>query len=612
MHIIIRENQLELMFRRMLSEMMYSENSMLLTEGDSRLKKIITQIMPQAFNGLLDVNAPVSGPEYYINDNENTTWGEYLLFNLRHTFGLMSNADVPLLLYIAPIAWGNEVEFDKTNSNGTQVAELMQICQLLKKDNVLFTKAKATCGTFRELSSLCKPILNQLSQEEDEKINNTKYANNNGYEIREVEFEEASELGRYTSLQDGDSELCYTKNECTWRSYTNNGNNAVYVCLKDGWQNIEPEPGPNAPYDEYGLSMIFVFVNPQNNIAYSNTRWNHEYSENISVDHAFTKPQLSEIVGCNFYDVFKPSTENGETKRSKKLTAMVEEYINLAGRKALDYVEQLSHDMVSFRFNGSYNIMNTRTWKVVLPEMWFDWIHTFSSSDQRKELNGYLLVELGGKQNVLTPQFTLLSPERWFDYIDRLGDDTFEVGDSGKYNMLKLDGTLLPTWFDGIREVEDGFVEVSFDGAKNILNLKKNTFVFPTSLEYISFPINDEHTRVIATEEGFNIIDRSCNLLSPQWFDGIMSQGRHSQGILTAYKDGRKNLLRDDGTLVSPNQWFDDITPWANGIAEVELEGRFNYIYSNGQLGSAQWYTEKAFLSTAMLQGAAKYHGKWQ
>lgn len=601
MHIIIRENQLALMFKRMLSEMIYSVNSRLLTEGDSRLKKIITQIMPQAFNGLLDVNAQVSGPEYYINGNPNTTWGEYLLFNLRHTLGLMGNSDVPLLLYIAPIAWGDDVQFDKTNGNGTQVSELIQICQLLKNDKVLFNKAKTTCSTFTELSDLCKPILIQLSQGEDEKINNTEYNSNNGYEIRQVDFEEASEIGDYSSLQDGDSELCYTQNEYTWNSYIEKGKNTAYVCLKDGWEYMKPEPGPNAPYDEYGLSMIFVFVNPQRNIAFSNTRWNHEYSENISVDHAFSKVQLSEIVGCNFYDVFKPSDENIEVKKNKKRTAQAEESYK-SGGNALDYYESLSEDMVSFHFHGFCNIMNQNTGKVVFPEMWFTWIHSIP------QIKGYTLVEVDGKQNILTPQFTLLSPELWFDFISNLGNDTFEVGDSGKYNILKLDGTLSPTWYDDIREFEDNFVEVELNGNRNILNLKDNSFVFSKNLDFVSYPINDEHVRVIAIDDGlgWNIIDRFCNILSPQWFSGINGQSRREQGIFTVYMGGRKNLLRDNGTLVSPNQWFDDVNVLVNGVAIVELDGRYNYMYADGQLGSTQWYTDWTKIK------ATKYHGDWQ
>ena len=49
----------------------------LLTEGDSRLKAV-NRIIAQAFNGIVDVNAPVSSREYYVNGNPNTLWKDYL------------------------------------------------------------------------------------------------------------------------------------------------------------------------------------------------------------------------------------------------------------------------------------------------------------------------------------------------------------------------------------------------------------------------------------------------------------------------------------------------------------------------------------------------------
>ena len=62
----------------------------LLNEGDSRLNKVM-RIIADEFNGLLDINGTVTSSEYYVNNNPNTTWGQYLLYSLRHNFGLMTN-----------------------------------------------------------------------------------------------------------------------------------------------------------------------------------------------------------------------------------------------------------------------------------------------------------------------------------------------------------------------------------------------------------------------------------------------------------------------------------------------------------------------------------------
>ena len=44
-------------------------------------------------------------------------------------------------------------------------------------------------------------------------------------------------------------------------SYTCNGINQIYFCLRNGFENVKPIVGKGCPLDEYGLSMISVIVN---------------------------------------------------------------------------------------------------------------------------------------------------------------------------------------------------------------------------------------------------------------------------------------------------------------------------------------------------------------
>ena len=87
-----------------------------------------------------------------------------------------------------------------------------------------------------------------------------------------------------------------------------NGLNKVYCCLSNNWKNIKPEKNEGYPKDEYGLSMIFVFVSPEGELVNSNVRWNHGDGSFGNVDNMFTKSELSELVGVNFNQVFKPLT----------------------------------------------------------------------------------------------------------------------------------------------------------------------------------------------------------------------------------------------------------------------------------------------------------------
>ena len=291
--------------------------NILLTEGDDRLKKV-NKIMDAEFSGILDLDSVVRGPEYYINDREgnpnpNTTWRQYLLFSLRHTFGLMSNSDVKYLPFVAKLAFSNEVGFEKRNNNGSEIAALKKIVLLLKKDDELFEKIKTKPDiTFNELYEYLKPKIEAIETADSQAANNVEERGD--YDI--IWVKDYATAKKYGDESCSKSKLCYTQSLSTWEQYTNNYANKVYVCLKHGWEDIPEVAGPENPYDEYGTSMIFVFIDPNGNISTSNCRWNHhtrgEY--NGSVDHAFTKATLAETVGVKFDDVFKPLTKEEKYK----------------------------------------------------------------------------------------------------------------------------------------------------------------------------------------------------------------------------------------------------------------------------------------------------------
>ena len=279
----------------------------LLNEGDIRLNKV-NRIIADEFSGLLDINCTVTSSEYYVNNNPNTTWGQYLLYSLRHNFDLMTNNDVKYLPFVAKIAFSDEVGFEKRNDNSEQINTLRTIVQAIKKDPELFTNlVNKGVDTYSELVKIMEPYLQAKEQAELNNINNKEYVHNTDYDIIEIHsYEEAHEIGNYSSKQELGGKLCYTQSESTWEQYTNHGNNRVFCLLKHGWKEMKPIAGENAPYDEYGLSMIFIFVNPNGKITTCNTRWNHEHSNGLhsgmSVDNSLSADELSEIIGGNIYE----------------------------------------------------------------------------------------------------------------------------------------------------------------------------------------------------------------------------------------------------------------------------------------------------------------------
>ena len=125
-------------------------------------------------------------------------------------------------------------------------------------------------------------------------------------------FEEASDYSNYTSW-------CITQDESAFNSYTADGEAQFYFCLKTGFENIEPIEDENCPLDEYGLSMIAVCVDCNGDLKTCTCRWNHDNGGNDSI---MDEEQISNVVGVNFYQVFKPS--NGLKEKIEALKGMTE------------------------------------------------------------------------------------------------------------------------------------------------------------------------------------------------------------------------------------------------------------------------------------------------
>ena len=135
---------------------------------------------------------------------------------------------------------------------------------------------------------------------EKKQISARQYTKNNEYDIVKIkDFDMASEYGDYT-------DWCVTQYEDNFNAYTGGGLGVFYFCLKKGFQNVERVKGENCPLDEYGLSMIAVSVNYDGSCNTITCRWNHENGGN---DNIMSVTQLSDLLGCNFYDVFLPKTD---------------------------------------------------------------------------------------------------------------------------------------------------------------------------------------------------------------------------------------------------------------------------------------------------------------
>ena len=121
--------------------------------------------------------------------------------------------------------------------------------------------------------------------------------NNNGYKIVPIPtYDDANEYSRYT-------DWCVTQGDEYFLKYTNNGSGIFYFLLKEGFENVPREQGPNCPLDEYGLSMIAVSFRHDGSINTVTCRWNHDKGGN---DFVMTPEQLSKLIGADIYGIFNP------------------------------------------------------------------------------------------------------------------------------------------------------------------------------------------------------------------------------------------------------------------------------------------------------------------
>lgn len=225
-------------------------------------------------------------------------------------------------------------------------------------------------------------------------INSMNFEGKSQYDIVRIDsFEQAQQYGQYTSW-------CVTHSENMFNSYTNNGIGQFYFCLRHGFENEETVKGENCPLDNYGLSMIAVSVDENGRLNTCTCRWNHDNGGNDSI---MDPKQISEVIGMNFYQTFKPNN---------KWKELVDNCIRWLANGAspydvFDYVSDFNDGCARVKLNGKCNFINTRG--ELLCNEWFDLCGDF--------YDGFAVVKLNDKLNFINTRGEFLwKGDEWFDY----------------------------------------------------------------------------------------------------------------------------------------------------------------------------------------------------
>ena len=282
-------------------------------------------------------------------------------------------------------------------------------------------------------------------------IDSMNFEGKSQYNIVRIDsFKQAQQYGQYTSW-------CVTHDENMFNSYTNNGIGQFYFCLRHGFENEEEVEGENCPLDTYGLSMIAVSVDENGRLNTCTCRWNHDNGGNDSI---MDPKQISEVIGMNFYQTFKPNN-----KWKDSLDDCMQRLANGEDpNDVFDDMGDFNDGFAAVQLNGKWNFINTRGELLWKGNQWFEFCDDFRED--------FAIVKLNDKYNFINTRGELLSNE-WFDSCGNFYDGFAIVKLNGKYNFINTRRELLCNkWFDSCGYFYDGFARVQLNGKWNFINTR--------------------------------------------------------------------------------------------------------------------------------------------
>ena len=190
------------------------------------------------------------------------------------------------------------------------------------------------------------PLINKENKDTLNKLKHMKFDEPSDYEIVKIDnFQQASKFSKYTNW-------CVTKQASHFDSYSSDGFNQFYFCLKKGFEKVQKN-NIDAPLNEYGLSMISVCVDCNGMPLYITTRYNHDF-DGENNENLCTPEQLVEILKVNYVDTFKPS-KKGERMNKYNIETKLENGENI--NNLFDKVTKYSDNFYSVAIGKKNNMI---------------------------------------------------------------------------------------------------------------------------------------------------------------------------------------------------------------------------------------------------------------
>ena len=395
-----------------------------------------------------------------------------------------------------------------------------------------------------------------------------QYSKNNNYTIVPINsYKEATKYAKY-------NEWCVTYSEDMFDDKTCHGAGRFYFCLKNGFENVPKKVGPNAPLDDYGLSMIAVSITMEGEPNSITCRWNHD---NGGSDSVMDDEQLSDLLGVNFYSVFKPYTREELHAKGVILFDEVQEMLDngVSPNDIFEYVDDFYDDCAKVKLNNKWNFINRNN--KLLSDTWFDYIRYF--------YNGCAGIGLGGKFNFIDTYGEFIS-DTWFDEIGDFYDDCAKVKLNNKWNFINRNNKLLSdTWFDNMDIFYDGYAKVTLNKKWNFID-KNGKLISDTWFDWVrNF---DDGYAIVMLRHKYNFIDKNGKRVSDTWYDDVYN---FYDGYAKVKLNNKWNFVDTNGKLIS-NMWFDGVYNFYDGYAKVKSGDKYNFINQNGKCVSNTWFDD--------------------
>ena len=446
--------------------------------------------------------------------------------------------------------------------------------------------------------------INDEFQQDVEAHNNTQFTANNDYTIiRITSPEEAAKYGEYTDwcitsseesdydyddededeydededeYYDEDEKQKPTLGEVMYDNYTNGGGGVFYFCLKKGFENVPREPGEGCPLDEYGLSMIATSVDTQGKCQTITCRWNHEQGGN---DNIMTPMELSQVIGRNYYQTFKPYTKE-ELHAKGYITQDEVPELLAQGKNVFESIKNTNDYTIGIgRLHKQYTLYNKKTHELV-NGVWCKSIESHINDGivvVRDYRDNYNYMKMDGTM-LLKDNASISSLENFnngFGAIKR-----YERNDNGyayTVEVVDTNGKILtpqPIVFENRypRELKVGATGVIISNGE-----QEELYDFSSKpiAMYRKIQPRANGTYYVQDEDGHvGIMNQNFKLYGGQLYRYI---SQTENGIFFV-DDGKEWLVKPDGKLLG-GQKYDNVSMFSrNGVYEVMLNGKINLI----------------------------------